>query len=445
MSKETMVYIFSFDSKSGVFTLTSSKDQLTINSKHKKYEWLKGQEAGRIIKISDKGRWTSSNDYDNFYQIIKPIKKAEKKLTSSKNTNEKAGVYCFSFIENEFVLTDQNGDEIKITSKHKKFEWLQSQDSGRVIKISEKGRWNSSNDYDGLYDKIKSSKKKASQSVSKPTTQKPKSDNSDEINKLKSDLSELKKVNNKLSEELSALMKKNDAKPFQIVFEVNSDMLKEKDYDSILVDLQNKDGSRITSMQYYRNLEAEWQIVDHMIALKRPDKIKFWAHSKSRGWAESVEIIPNSDGLDYEGLRGVKIYYSDKAKKSQEYLKSRVNYLEQQIKSLKSKTLPDSKPKATKKVEKIVVWEYWRIEFMATESYTYGGRKSKNERTITLKTEKLEEKPTQSYAKALLRQHIANKFKKYPIRWVGGISDTYLVLASDYKLTNITILSIKEW
>ena len=205
MSKETMVYIFSFDSKSGVFTLTSSKDQLTINSKHKKYEWLRGQEAGRIIKISDKGRWTSSNDYDNLYQIIKPIKKAEKKLTSSKNTNEKPGVYCFSFIENEFVLTDQNGDEIKITSKHKKFEWLQSQDSGRVIKISEKGRWNSSKDYDGLYDKIKSSKKKASQSVSKPTTQKPKSDNSDETKKLKEEIKNLQLTIQNQRDELKRL------------------------------------------------------------------------------------------------------------------------------------------------------------------------------------------------------------------------------------------------
>lgn len=206
MGKEATAYIFSFDSKSGVFTLTSSNDQLTIDSKHKKYEWLKGQEAGRVIKISATGRWNSSRDYDNLYQSIKPKKKVLKKSKASKTNTDKAGEYCFSFVENEFVLTDQNGSEIKITSKHKKFEWLQSQDSGRVIKISEKGRWNSSKDYDGLYEKVQSSnKKQTKQSVSKPTTQKPKTDSSGEIKKLKEEIKKLQSTIQNQRDELKRL------------------------------------------------------------------------------------------------------------------------------------------------------------------------------------------------------------------------------------------------
>ena len=201
MGKEATAYIFSFDSKSGVFTLTSSKDQLTIDSKHKKYEWLKGQESGRVIKISATGRWNSSRDYDNLYQSIKPKKKVLKKSKTSKTNTDKAGEYCFSFRENEFVLTDQNGREIKITSKHKKFEWLESQDSGRVIKISEKGRWNSSKDYDGLYQIVKSSHKKQT----KPKTQKPKTDSSGEIKKLKEEIKNLQSTIHNLRDELKRL------------------------------------------------------------------------------------------------------------------------------------------------------------------------------------------------------------------------------------------------
>ena len=55
----TTSYIINFNKKTGVFTLTSTKDELKVDAKHKKYEWLKSQEAGRIVKISDKGRWNS--------------------------------------------------------------------------------------------------------------------------------------------------------------------------------------------------------------------------------------------------------------------------------------------------------------------------------------------------------------------------------------------------
>jgi hypothetical protein len=97
-----------------------------------------------------------------------------------------------------------------------------------------------------------------------------------------------------------------------------------------------------------------------------------------------------------------------------------------------------------KRVEKRVDRKFWNTTIMATESYTYMARKNKYEVTIQLNTEKLKEKPTKSWAKAILRQHIVRKLRKYPIRSISGISNTYLLAARDYKLTNITILSINE-
>jgi chromosome segregation ATPase len=172
----TTPYIINFNKKTGVFTLTSTKDEVKVDAKHKKYEWLKNQEAGRIVKISDKGRWNSSKDYNGLYKSIKPIKKIVKKPKTNKSNVEKAGAYCFSFHEKEeqFVLTNQEDIKITITSKHKKYEWLKSQDAGRVIKISDKGRWNSSKDYNGLYDEINTSTSKKKSTV-KTTKRKTKS------------------------------------------------------------------------------------------------------------------------------------------------------------------------------------------------------------------------------------------------------------------------------
>tara|TARA_B100000768_G_scaffold109120_1_gene101226 strand:+ start:79 stop:1140 length:1062 start_codon:yes stop_codon:yes gene_type:complete len=188
----TTPYIINFNKKDSVFTLTSIKDELKVDAKHKKYEWLKSQEAGRIVKISDKGRWNSSKDYNGLYKSIKPIKKIVKKSKTTKSNIEKAGAYCFSFNEKEeqFVLTNQEDIKITIMSKHKKYEWLKSQDAGRVIKISDKGRWNSSKDYNGLYDEINSSvsKKKSTVKSSVKTTKrkaKPVKDNSTELKELK--------------------------------------------------------------------------------------------------------------------------------------------------------------------------------------------------------------------------------------------------------------------
>ena len=83
----TTSYIINFNKKNSVFTLTSTKDELKVDAKHKKYEWLKSQDAGRIVKISDKGRWNSSKDYIGLYDEINSSK--SKKKSTVKTTKRK--------------------------------------------------------------------------------------------------------------------------------------------------------------------------------------------------------------------------------------------------------------------------------------------------------------------------------------------------------------------
>jgi len=44
----------------------NSRQQMYVESDHAKYDWLL-QNRGRVITISEKGRWNSSNDYNNYY------------------------------------------------------------------------------------------------------------------------------------------------------------------------------------------------------------------------------------------------------------------------------------------------------------------------------------------------------------------------------------------
>jgi predicted RNase H-like nuclease (RuvC/YqgF family) len=85
-------YIINFNKKTAVYTLKSTKDEITVDAKHKKYEWLKGQDAGRIVKISAKGRWNSSKDYYGLYDEINssPSKKKSTVKSSVKTTKKKA-------------------------------------------------------------------------------------------------------------------------------------------------------------------------------------------------------------------------------------------------------------------------------------------------------------------------------------------------------------------
>ena len=89
----TISYIINFNKTTGVYTLTSTKDELKVDVKHKKYEWLKSQDAGRIVKISDKGRWHSSKDYNGLYDEINSSsskKKTSKVQTKTKSVDDKS-------------------------------------------------------------------------------------------------------------------------------------------------------------------------------------------------------------------------------------------------------------------------------------------------------------------------------------------------------------------
>jgi regulator of replication initiation timing len=186
------------------------------------------------------------------------------------NFNKKTGV---------FTLTSTK-DEVKVDAKHKKYEWLKSQEAGRIVKISDKGRWNSSKDYIGLYDEINSSKSKKKKTSTVGTKTKSVDDKSSEVNELKTQLKELKTSNNKLKTENAELKK---------------------------------------SINTWRNL--------YNLARK------------------------------------------------------------------------EQREKPIKKTEKKVVWRYWEVKIMATESYTsgYPYHKYKNECSIYLYTHQLNEKPTKSY------------------------------------------------
>ena len=119
--------------------------------------------------------------------------------------------YIINFNKKNSVFTlTSTKEEVKIDTKHKKYEWLKSQDAGRIVKISAKGRWNSSKDYYGLYDEINSSlsKKKSTVKSSVKTTKrkaKPVKDNSTELKELKTQLKELQTSNNKLKTENTKL------------------------------------------------------------------------------------------------------------------------------------------------------------------------------------------------------------------------------------------------
>ena len=159
------------------------------------------------------------------------------------NFNKKTGV---------FTLTSTK-DEVKVDAKHKKYEWLKSQEAGRIVKISDKGRWNSSKDYIGLYDEINSSKSKKKSTVksSVKTTKrkaKPVKDNSTELKELKTQLKELQTSNNKLKKEVSKRNKKIQLLENQIT------QLKKKTTTTRTTSNQNKKsmyGLKITALYSY--------------------------------------------------------------------------------------------------------------------------------------------------------------------------------------------------
>lgn len=128
-----------------------------------------------------------------------------------------ANAYTISFLrdKNTFILTNEKGKTIKVNSKHNKYEWLKGQEKGKVVKISDSGRWTSSKDYDGLYDTMKILSK--NKIITKNTTSKQSTDITIQ-SKIKSaklqktDTSKTDKTNEKiarLQEEIIALQEEN--------------------------------------------------------------------------------------------------------------------------------------------------------------------------------------------------------------------------------------------
>jgi len=275
------------------------------------------------------------------------------------NFNKKTG---------DFTLKSTK-DEITVDAKHKKYEWLKSQDTGRIVKISDKGRWNSSKDYIGLYDEINSSKSKKKSTVksSVKTTKrkaKPVKDNSTELKELKTQLKELKTSNNKLKTENAKL--KNEVK------------------------LLKTESTSLTSL-----------------------------------------------GLLY--------------KTKNTSLRNEIQLLKKKVVSVKTKPKPKPVKKQPKQYEARIT-----ATLSATKYDIYGdnGKKFSKILDITIRTEKLDKKPTQSFFKSYCKlvakkgwspDQCKDKFGM-PIDYVTGFFMYYLSYNSkNIKISNISFISIKEY
>ena len=129
-------YIIIFNKKTAVFTLKSTKDEITVDAKHKKYEWLKGQEAGRIVKISAKGRWNSSKDYYGLYDEINssPSKKKSTVKSSVKTTKKKAKSVKDNSTELKELKTQLK--ELQTSNNKLKTENTKLKNEIQVLKVS---------------------------------------------------------------------------------------------------------------------------------------------------------------------------------------------------------------------------------------------------------------------------------------------------------------------
>lgn len=75
--------------------------------------------------------------------------------------------YIIVFEERRKVyrLIPKTGRVIRVKKDHKKFEWVQQQEPGKVVKINSAGRWTSSKDYNGLYQQIQQENKPNTESI----------------------------------------------------------------------------------------------------------------------------------------------------------------------------------------------------------------------------------------------------------------------------------------
>ena len=89
-------YTITFDEKKKRYRLTPETGRvILVRADHKKFEWLQNQEKGKIVKISDSGRWTSSKDYDGLYEAVKSLsqeKIIDNKVTKAKSAKNKGDI-----------------------------------------------------------------------------------------------------------------------------------------------------------------------------------------------------------------------------------------------------------------------------------------------------------------------------------------------------------------
>lgn len=266
MSDTTISYIFTFDPKTKEFMLTSKQDIHVIDANHKKYNWLQNLEAGRIVKISAKGKWTSSKDYDGLYESIAFESSSKKKKETSKAVEQTpASTYAFFLNEKEgyFLLIDIEGNDLKITADHKKYSWLTAQEVGRIIKINEKGRWNSSKDYKDLYEQIghvSFDKKKSTKKTKKDLRQGI--DQDAKISHLNK--KEVKQENDKHNKETEALRKEITRLEVELKREKKNRLYYEEKWSSSLGEILNApndiyilDGLQATSEDNYAYLKTK--------------------------------------------------------------------------------------------------------------------------------------------------------------------------------------------
>ena len=361
------------------------------------------------------------------------------------NFNKTTGVY---------TLTSTK-DEVKVDAKHKKYEWLKSQEAGRIVKISDKGRWNSSKDYNGLYDEINSSSSKKKTSTVQTKT-KSVDDKSSEVNELKTQLKELQTLNNKLKTE-------NSRKPFQFLVDITLDIFPKKDYDYIFVNVIDENEKTLYSSKFFniRYCSDDWNGLRHVILDQRPKKIIYLAFplNEKGGLPEKVEITPESNGLDIESLRLIRRKIKAQTDKNWNYQYSRNEAKDKIIQQLKKenqllkkkvvsvKTKP--KPKPIKKQPK-----RYKARMTATLSFTDFFKKKVTEFLpyIEIYTEKLDKKPSQSffktYCKLVENKGYAHSTYKFgmPIKKADGFK-MYKIgsLGKNVKITNISFKSIEEY
>ncbi len=468
MSDTTISYIFKFDTITQEFNLTSNKGILTINAEHKKFAWLQNVEAGRIIKISAKGKWTSSKDYNNLYETIKPPKKVVAKRAKKKKEQVapdqkaivKTPVYCFFQHPQEsyFLLRNTAGEAIKIDTEHEKYEWLASQEANRVIKINEKGRWNSSKDYKGLYELIAA--------VSFDIKQSPKRTKKE----IKQDakISQSKKKVTETNDQTDALQKVN--KELEALKKSHAKLLKEKEHCKEMWELVEAEMLYAPKDIHMLNGIIAQSDDKHAALKKKADALGITLYIKENPyrdgkdrlnfWGFKSKVMQLAETMGYANDVGTDIYakyqlfhitasYIEGLKSKVRTLNSENAFLKEDIEKAKKIVVV----KKANKPAKVIVKKQWEAKIVAdltyVSIYSYDKKKTKESITIRIVTKELESKPAQSLFKSFIKLALQKRIVDNPrsidyrIYSVSGFPDG--IYKNDRKITNILFSFIKEY